>query len=342
MTLWQIEFVARLRGPAEAVGALALSEDGAKVAAIGGQELYLGLLAPSGFPAPLLPTGIRTERTEEPIEYSVRGHSETFSWRDRSVAHLIRWTPDGLSLWIATEKAVVLYDVAGAILRSLPKQVRVGSLALALNGDLVLGMGPVVARIEPERGAVRRQLMGHSPHTTELVADSDMRGRYATYRLDVTAVDVAHDGCILSGSDDGTVRLWPETGSTGARVFEVGTAVHDAAFLDERRAVIASLPGRVFAVALETQARLWIDGESDSPARVSALALSKDRRFLAVARSRAAVRIVDTSTGELVAQVPLPEGAFTATSLCWTRDSSRLLLGTHDGRVALCRAPGAP
>lgn len=341
MALWKVESVARLKEPNLEVGALALSEDGMQLAAIAARELYLGLLGPSGFASPLLPTGLRTEQTSEHIEAMVRGVPETVSWRDRSVAHLIRWTPDGAALWIATEQAMVLYDVAGAILRSLPKRIRVGAIALAPNGDLVLGIGSVVSRIESERGDIRRKLTGHSAQTRELVADSDMRGRFATYRLDVTAVDVASDGRLLSGSDDGTVRLWPATDSEAARVFEVKAAVLDVAFLDERRAVIATHRGRVFAVDLETQKRLWIDGEQDSAPRVSALALSKGRRFLAVARQgEAAVQILDTATGAPVALVPLPEGSRTATSLCWRGDSSRLLLGTQDGRVALCSAPG--
>jgi WD40 repeat protein len=334
---WHVESLVQLHAREQPVVALAMAEDGVQVAAIVQRTVFVGLLGPSGFPAPLLPTEIGTDTYTEAIGTEVRRQWEEFGSRELNATHQLQWTPDGAALWVAGASAVVLYDVAGAVLRSLPRRARVGAIALAPGGDLVLGIGAHVVQIDSETGRLRWQLSGHRQEDMDLVADSDLRGRTVRYSIYVTAVDLARDGRILSASEDGTVRLWPGKGSTDATVFDVGGPVFDACFLDERRAIVALRLGPVFAVDLGTQERLWSVGEPNFNRLVRAFALSKDRRFAAVARGGAEVHILDTRTGELVSSAPLPPGAAAATSLSFTRDASRLLLGTNDGRVALYR-----
>ena len=338
MKRWHVESLAQLHGRTQPVVALAMAEDGVQIAAISQRTLFVGLLGPSGFPAPLLPTEIITDTYGETIEVEVKRYWDETISRQLNAAHLLQWTPEGTALWVAGGSGVVLYDVAGAILLSMPRKGRTGAIALTPEGDLVLGVGAQVVQLDAETGERRQQLSGHRTQDTDIVADSDLRGRPVTYPIYVTAVDVDRDGRILSASEDGTMRLWPGKGSTDAIVFDLaGGAVFDACFLDERRAIVALRLGPVFAVDLGTKERLWSVGESNFNSLMRAIALSKDRRFAAVARDGTGVSILDTRTGELVSSAPLPPGAASAASLCFTRGASRLLLGTNDGRVALYR-----
>jgi hypothetical protein len=335
---WHVESLVQLNARGQPVVALAMADDDVQVAAIAQQTLFVGLLGPSGFPVPLLPTEIITDTNSEAIGVEIkRNWDETVS-RQLNATHQLQWTPEGAALWVAGASGVVLYDVAGAVLRSMPRRARAGAIALAPGGDLVLGLGANVVQLDSETLQRRWQLSGHRTEATDIVADSDLRGRPVTYPIYVTAVDVARDGRTLSASEDGTMRLWPGKGSTDAIVFDMGGgAVFDACFLDERRAIVALRLGPVFAVDLGTKERPWSVGEPNFNSLVRAFALSKDRRLAAVGRRGVGVNILDTRTGELVSSAPLPPGAESATSLCFTRDASRLLLGTNDGRVALYR-----
>jgi hypothetical protein len=126
--------------------------------------------------------------------------SRHLSQRRRRHSHALRF-------WLAADDALVLYDPAMGVVRRLRTAAPVTSVCLT-NEELVVGVGHKICWADTGTGELRRVVEGHAREGSVSVVDSELRGRTTTFPLRIGSLDVASDGRVISGGDDGTVRLW--------------------------------------------------------------------------------------------------------------------------------------
>jgi WD40 repeat protein len=240
--------IAELRGPAGALGRVAISPDGARVAAVGApgdvwlwqvasgkgrplvghdKEVYAASfsrdgrrLATAGADHTIRLWDVETGRSEV-----LRDHRDAVDWVRfaRESDLLFSSAQDGTArVWMLAERSASAVQVLGGHDRDKRMDV-------SADGSVVVtGAGSLLSRWKI--GAVTGTLRGH-------------RGK-------VTQVEFARDGAVLSGGSDWTVRLWPQGRRAGEPRVMRG---HEAAIVS----LAVSADGR-FAASVDRHRSIWL------------------------------------------------------------------------------------
>jgi hypothetical protein len=348
------------------IRALAVASDGVQIAAMVGDELYLGLVAATSLPAPLLPTGVPTQPADSSGSVFRRGVEVDHFSVERHAPQQLAWSSAAEArFWLAAVDALVLYDTATGVVRRLPTAAPVTSVCLA-DAELVVGIGHKLCWADPANGNLRRVVEGHAREGSVWVVDSELRGRTTTIPLRIGSLDVISDGRVITGGDDGAVRLWSPGLASSELLLQQDGAILAARWLDDRSAVVASASGRLLAVDVKTGAIHWervvrqapvklirkdghlrlvrcepddpeLRGKAipETPASTRAFAISSARRRVAGAWDGAWAEVVDIADGRTVARLEPPAEGDPITALAFVSGTRHLLAGTSEGRLAL-------
>lgn len=228
-------------------------------------------------------------------------------------------SPDGrLALSGDQSGTVTLWDARGGrALRTLGSHRRSAeSVAFSPDGTLALSGGEDSAVLlwDLEGSSEPRRLLGHS----------DM----------VQAVAFAADGSALSGSDDGTVRVWEDSGKARSLKVEGGDLKALALSADGRTLYGGTQKLSVLAWDLASGSRtLSLGPWSDDKEACNALAFSPDRRSLLAGANTGGLRLWDLSSGRPLKDLPPHAGNVDA--LAFSSDGRTAASGAWDGKLRL-------
>jgi WD40 repeat protein len=240
----------------------------------------------------------------------------------------VAFSPDGSRVaTISRDGQVIVWNpTSGAVLLSLTGHAPPGSQAgyqrLAFSPDgahLAVGDGDVVRLVDASSGDSRLTFTGHT--------------------AEVLAVTYSSDGSRLASADaDGMVRIWDA--HNGAAL--LGWSAHDGAITG---VAFSSDDGKLATVAWHS-ARIWdartggqlleLPGVT-SGVYATGLAFSPDGSRLATANGAQlqAVRVFDTTSGELRSEFALPVEANT---VAYSPDGGRLATGNFNGTASILDA----
>lgn len=171
------------------------------------------------------------------------------------------------------------------------------------SAEAQLRLKPRPGSLAPPGGSLIRTLEGHL--------------------LGVSAVAVVDDRRAISGSNDGTLRVWDlETGETLRILGHVGW-VYAVAVVDGRRAISGSDDGGLQVCDLETGETLHLEGHWD---RVNAVAVV-DTRQVVSGSDDGSLRVWDLKTGETLRILEGHSGGVNAVAVV---DGRRAISGSND------------
>jgi WD40 repeat protein len=208
-------------------------------------------------------------------------------------------------------------DTGGAVSSLEPGQLAAAALSPDGAWWAVGALDGSVALRRAADGAVQRTLIGHTG-TIECVAWSDDGTRLAT------------------SSQDLSIRVWEAEGRILATLTGHTARAPAIAFLDGARLASAGLDGTMRVWDVSSGRSLHVLPCPD--ARLASLAVAPGGNRVAVGGygpggrgSRSTIRIFDTGSGAVVAD--LAESAGAALALLYSRDGRRLYSGADDGAV---------
>ena len=233
------------------------------------------------------------------------------------------FSPDSEELAAAAVGNLVnVYDIAsGRVKTSLVgHSALVKSVAYTPLGDLVTTSGDRTARL------------------WEGIGGREIR-RFAGHRGDVGTAAVSADGSrLLTGAEDGTMRLWAAAEQPVRRIDPDEGLVSVTVSRDGRRAVAGGGEGTVRAFALDDGRELWAAGPRS--AAIAGTGLNADGSLVidlaAGEGSPARLTVSDAANGRELAAPSPPEGEVTAAA--FDEGGGRLLVGGDRGTAAIADA----
>lgn len=218
-----------------------------------------------------------------PMVATLSNTSGVFSARFDRHHHVVTCASDG---------TVGIWDAAGRSLRTVRP----------------LGPSPEGCNAAPDPAGRRVAVAGAADHTArilDLVAPETASVVLGGHTARVTSIDFGDGDRVVTGSEDGTVRLWSARDGTAVRTIEQrGTHI---------AAVALSRDGRRIATAVETAAYVF-DADTGAllatlgPHRdnVSSVTFSADGRLIVTASWDGAARVFDATRGALLQQLDFP------------------------------------
>jgi RNA polymerase sigma factor (sigma-70 family) len=229
----------------------------------------------------------------------------------------LAFTPDGKTLALASEDAIVLADLAGEVINTLARNPgRVHGIAFAPDGKTLAAIsGSLIRTWDVPSGKEINTRPGH------------IRG--------VTSVAVSPQGkYVASGSFGGDLWLWEAATGKAVRQLKGHVATIDAlAFSPDGKYLVSGGENN------DSTIRLW-DVETGEHLRKlkdgyggvgSSLVFSPDGKTIA-----SGVRFWDVASGAKIRHFDFPDG----NAVGFSPDGKRVVFGSYDGSVRLCDLTG--
>ncbi|KAK2829856.1 hypothetical protein FQN49_007191 [Arthroderma sp. PD_2] len=183
---------------------------------------------------------------------------------------------------------VMVWDVAtGKPLQTIKgHSASVGSLAFSSNGIVASGLFTGILQVwELTTGKLRHVIDGHFKYITSVAFSPD-------------------DNKIVSGSDDGTVRIWDVTTGHRIQAFSHSSSINDVAFSPNSDIVASGSLGKTAQMwEVATEKLQILEGHT---AWVSSVKFFSDGKRIATGGSDDTVRIWDVATGKLQQTISYP------------------------------------
>ena len=254
---------------------------------------------------------LASSATEYAHLWNIRDRKQIAVFNHTAIVKSISFSPDGKTLVCVDDTCIRLWDTR----RKRPKSV--------------LGQAPPSRKVGFLRKLWSRWIHGEIP------VDSPV------YSGTIASIDFSPNGQLLiSGGTDNAVRLWDVRKRRAIFTAEPDKkGVKYAAI----KAVAFSPDGKTFASAgTHKEIHLWsvaehkIVGTLDAGGWINALDFSPDGRFLAaVVRAKAKVRVWDIKTQEELTSLDA-----SASSLVFSRDGKKVVVGSEDGTIQIWDTDG--
>ncbi|MGE3988780.1 MAG: caspase family protein [Pseudorhodoplanes sp.] len=241
-----------------------------------------------------------------------------------SAAVAVALSQDGAQAISGHEKGMQLWDVnSGRLLQTYPHDQRVDAVAFSPDGKSVLSADGAAAKLwDAGTGRLIRTFGGQS--------------------MSVNAVAISKDGrALVSGGDDKIVRLWDMV--SGRLIHDIGEHSEIVASVDFSGdgSKVAASGARTIAFSADSARMASASDSAVSVWDAASRRLLRTTNWTSPGKDGARISLWEVSTGRLVRNFSPPVSSWaswvvpTVNSIVFSRDGSRLLVGTDDSSAKL-------